>query len=205
MVKDTGGRYGQVEFPRAGLEKLGLSKGYSGKPVSLYLLITPQGKEPAAKSAAVGSKFTRCADGKDNTNGERGDVLGLHPFKSAVKNQGIRAMKHLLFTISLLLPLLAVQAEERPAPTESFATFWAGFKSAVAKDDKEAVAAATDLRFFDQNKHLAKDLAKAAFIRDYPSYFTKEVKKCFATAPSRCSTGIATSFFAARRSLPSRG
>ncbi len=64
MVKDTGGRYGQVEFPRAGLEKLGLSKDYSGKPVSLYLLITPQGKEPAAKSAAVGSKFTRGADGK---------------------------------------------------------------------------------------------------------------------------------------------
>lgn len=25
-------------------------------------------------------------------------------------------------------------------------------------------------------------MAKAAFIRDYPSYFTKEVKKCFATA-----------------------
>ena len=63
MVKDTGGRYGQVEFPRAGLEKLGLSKSYTGKPVSLYLLITPQGKEPAAKSTAVGSKFTRGADG----------------------------------------------------------------------------------------------------------------------------------------------
>ncbi len=113
-------------------------------------------------------------------NGEGGDVLALQSFKSAVKNQGI--MKHLLFTISLLLAPLAVQAEERPAPTESFATFWAGFKSAVAKDDMEAVAAATDLRFFTQDKHLAKDLAKAAFIRDYPSYFTKEVKKCFATA-----------------------
>ena len=63
MVKDTAERYGQVEFPRAGLEKLGLSKSYAGKPVSLYLLITPQGKEPAAKCTAVGSKFTRSADG----------------------------------------------------------------------------------------------------------------------------------------------
>ena len=92
-------------------------------------------------------------------------------------------MKTLLITITLLLPLLAIQAEERPAPPESFATFWANFKSAVAKDDKEAVAAATetDLGFFNQNKH-PKHVAKAAFIRDYPSYFTKEVKKCFATA-----------------------
>jgi hypothetical protein len=90
-------------------------------------------------------------------------------------------MKILLITISLLLPLFAVRAEERPAPAESFATFWAGFKRAVARDDKEAVLAATDLRFFNQKK-LAEHLAKAAFIRDYPSYFTKEVKKCFATA-----------------------
>ena len=90
-------------------------------------------------------------------------------------------MKTLLITISLLLPLLAVQAEERPARAESFATFWADFKSAVAKDDKEAVLAATDLRFFNQKKE-AEHLAKAAFIRNYPSFFTKEVKKCFATA-----------------------
>ena len=62
MVKDTADRYGQVEFPRAGLEKLGLGRSYAGKAVSLYLLITPQGKEPAAKSTAVGSKFSR--DGK---------------------------------------------------------------------------------------------------------------------------------------------
>ena len=64
MVKDTTDRSGLVEFPRAGLEKLGMRASYSGKPVSLYLLITPQGKEPAAKSTAVGSKFTRLRDGE---------------------------------------------------------------------------------------------------------------------------------------------
>jgi hypothetical protein len=59
MVKDTAERYGLVEFPRAGLEKLGLSASYAGKPVALYLLVTPQGEKPAAKLAAVGSKFVR--------------------------------------------------------------------------------------------------------------------------------------------------
>jgi len=64
MVKDTAEHYGLVEFPRAGLEKLGISASYSGKPVALYLLITPQGAKPAAKATAVGSRFTRGRDGK---------------------------------------------------------------------------------------------------------------------------------------------
>jgi hypothetical protein len=84
-------------------------------------------------------------------------------------------MKTLLITISLLLSLVALQAEDRPAHPESFATFWAGFKSAVAKNDKEAVAAATKLPFMGQQ-------TKAAFLKSYPSYFRPEVRKCFATA-----------------------
>jgi len=64
MVKDITDRYGFVEFPRAGLKKLGIGASYSGKPVSIYLLIMPQGKEPAAKATAVGSKFIRDADGE---------------------------------------------------------------------------------------------------------------------------------------------
>ena len=84
-------------------------------------------------------------------------------------------MKTLLLTIFLLLPLLAVQAEERPAHAESFATFWAGFKRAVAKSDKEAVVAATKFPFYGQ-------LSKAEFIQQYSTLFTKEVRKCFATA-----------------------
>ena len=84
----------------------------------------------------------------------------------------------MLITISLLLPLLALQAAERPVQPQSFASFWADFKSAVARNDKEAVVAATDLPSFYPNN----PLAKAAFLKDYASNFTKEVKKCFATA-----------------------
>ena len=74
----------------------------------------------------------------------------------------------------LLVPQL-LEAKDPPPPAESFAAFWKDFKSAVAKNDKEAVAAATKLPFMAQQ-------SKADFIRDYPSYFTKEVKKCLATA-----------------------
>jgi hypothetical protein len=87
-------------------------------------------------------------------------------------------MKTLLITISLLLSLVALRAEERPAQHESFATFWAAFKSAVAKNDKEAVVAATHLPSFYPNNPRAKE----AFLQQYPSNFTKEVQKCFATA-----------------------
>ena len=74
----------------------------------------------------------------------------------------------------LLVPQL-LEGKDPPPPAESFAAFWKEFQSAVARNDKEAVAAATKLPFMAQQ-------SKADFIRDYPSYFTKEVKKCLATA-----------------------
>jgi hypothetical protein len=90
----------------------------------------------------------------------------------------IHPLRTVLITIPLLLSLGAVRAAERPAPPESFATFWAGFKSAVAKNDKEAVVAATDLpSIYPKNPQ-----AKAAFLKEYPSIFTKVIRKCFAAA-----------------------
>jgi hypothetical protein len=73
--------------------------------------------------------------------------------ESGIRGQklSIRIMKTVLIAISLLLPLLALQAGERPAQPQSFATFWADFKSAVARKDKEAVVAATDLPSFYPN------------------------------------------------------
>ena len=78
---------------------------------------------------------------------------------------------------TLFLFLLVPQLSEAkdPPPSAEFAAFWKEFKSAVARNDKEAVAAATKLPFMAQQ-------SKAEFLRDYPTYFTKEVKKCLATA-----------------------
>jgi hypothetical protein len=94
------------------------------------------------------------------------------------------SLRTLLIGMSLLLSLGTLRAQERPAQPESFATFWARFKSAVAKNDKEAVVAATHLpSIFPNNQQ-----AKAAFLKFYPSTFTKKVQKCFAAAkPVRTS------------------
>jgi hypothetical protein len=82
FVKDTGGHYGQVEFPHDSLVKLGfLKKTVSGThaweelqkmdaagrtegaPVSLYVEIIPIGEKPAARAVAVGAKLSREEDG----------------------------------------------------------------------------------------------------------------------------------------------
>ena len=85
-----------------------------------------------------------------------------------------RQIFFLVCALTLLSAQYIVNAEEGRAKAESFATFWAGFKSAVAKNDKEAVVAATHLPSFK--------LSKAAFLKNYQALFTREVKKCFASA-----------------------
>ena len=87
-------------------------------------------------------------------------------------------LRTLLITVSLLLAFGTLHAEERPARAESFATFWAAFKTAVVKNDKESVVAATHLPSIYANNRQAK----AAFLKSYPSIFTKTVQKCFAAA-----------------------
>src|SRR5687768_16911597 len=95
-------------------------------------------------------------------------------------------MNRLFFLLAPVLMLLfetpLAGTEKRPARPGSFATFWAGFKSAVAKNDKEAVLAATDLQSFG--------LSKAAFFQANSSIFTRQVKKCFATAKPVKAEGL---------------
>lgn len=63
-------------------------------------------------------------------------------------------MKLLLATaLTLLLVIDPASSAEIKPEARSFDAFWIQFKAAVARDDKEAVVAATDLRFFNQNKH----------------------------------------------------
>lgn len=81
-----------------------------------------------------------------------------------------------LLTAALMFFLAAppAEAEERSAQPQSFAKFWAGFKGAVARGDREAVVAATHLP--------SMRLSKAAFLQTYLSTFTRQVQKCFAAA-----------------------
>ena len=59
-----------------------------------------------------------------------------------------------------------------------FASFWSEFKAAVAKDDKEAVAAMTKLPMYLANK----EQSKTGFLKLYGGLFPKKVKTCFSSA-----------------------
>ena len=84
-----------------------------------------------------------------------------------------------LSTLTLILVVLSavvspIRSEEAQTK-QSFVTFLAQFKAAVAKDDKEAVAAMT--RFpIDINANVTKE----AFLKKYHEYFTQSVRKCLA-------------------------
>lgn len=85
----------------------------------------------------------------------------------------------LLFLISapLIAQSPAKPKADSPKPT-AFAAFWTEFKTAVANDDKEAVAGMTKLPIYLANK----EQSKAGFLKLYPGLFPKKVKACFATA-----------------------
>lgn len=53
LKKTLPGRHGWTEF-----EKMGLLGRTDGEPVSFYVQVIPIGKKPAARSIAVGAKFS---------------------------------------------------------------------------------------------------------------------------------------------------
>jgi hypothetical protein len=67
MVKDTASpksNYGLVDFPKAGLDKLGLADKSAKENITLYIRVTPRTKEVVAQFTALGRSFDKAADGK---------------------------------------------------------------------------------------------------------------------------------------------
>ncbi len=88
-------------------------------------------------------------------------------------------MKKIGLLVFLLLTSVSLIAQAPAQPkAESFAAFWGAFKTAVAKEDREAVAAMTKLPIYLANKNQAK----AGLLKLYPSLFPKKVQTCFAKA-----------------------
>ena len=87
-------------------------------------------------------------------------------------------MRQLLRFTLMLLMLSAVaplaHSEDAQSP-QTFAAFWTQFKAAVAKKDKDAVAAMT--RF---PVEIGENVSKAKFLKMYPEFFGPEVQRCFA-------------------------
>ena len=80
-----------------------------------------------------------------------------------------------LMLMVLMLGSVASQVHSQEAQSnQSFAVFWAEFKAAVAKNDKEAVAAMTKFPF-----ELGERITRAAFIKQYNEIFSQKVRRCF--------------------------
>jgi len=64
------------------------------------------------------------------------------------------------------------------AEARSFAAFWDQFKTAVAKNHKEAIAEMTKLPF----PYGSKQLSKADFIKECGELFNQKTRRCFSKA-----------------------
>lgn len=85
----------------------------------------------------------------------------------------------LILLTSLCLAALPVAAQKPAAPTS--AAFWPKFQSAVAKGDKEAVAAMVKLPL--TMPYGVKTIkTKAQLLQNYAKIFDAETLKCFAAA-----------------------
>jgi hypothetical protein len=88
-------------------------------------------------------------------------------------------MKRIFLIASLLIfSAPAAFAQNKNKVEEAGVQFWTKFKTAVAKNDKEAVASMTRLPFMLDSRQLAK----AGFIQKIDGLFNARVKRCFAKA-----------------------
>ncbi|HEY0077305.1 MAG TPA: hypothetical protein VGB73_01575 [Pyrinomonadaceae bacterium] len=76
----------------------------------------------------------------------------------------------------LMTPTRLVAQKSTAQKSETFAAFFLRFKTAVARDDREAVASMTKLPFLLESR----ELDRAGFIKRYRQLFDRKVKRCFA-------------------------
>lgn len=83
----------------------------------------------------------------------------------------------ILASVALLL-LLTTGTLFSQTKDQEFNSFWRSFKTAVAANNKTAVADMTKLPFMLSGK----DEDRAGFLKQYNTLFTRKVKRCIATA-----------------------
>jgi hypothetical protein len=73
----------------------------------------------------------------------------------------------------------AVDAQKNPnRQPQNFKAFWLKFKTAVARNDKEAVASMTKLPFLFESQ----ELDRAGFVGRYKEIISRSDRRCFARA-----------------------
>ena len=90
-----------------------------------------------------------------------------------------KAMKLLLATaLALVVAMTPIKGGDLKEDAKSFAPFWAQFKTAVANNNKEAIATMTKFPF----DYYAKQLTKADFMKECDAIFSDKVQRCFRNA-----------------------
>jgi hypothetical protein len=79
--------------------------------------------------------------------------------------------------VLLIVLVLSISAVGQ-TNNKTFNAFWKSFKTAIAKNDKQAVADMTKLPFMIEGVN--ED--RAGFLKHYNSLFTRKMKRCIATA-----------------------
>jgi hypothetical protein len=87
----------------------------------------------------------------------------------------MRKLLQSILTLLILTPVAAHGLSQPAKGTQMFDSFWAQFKAAVAKGDKEAVASMTRFPFY-----LEKELTRDEFVRKHNVIFDRATKRCFA-------------------------
>ena len=94
-----------------------------------------------------------------------------------MKSDSEKAMKLLIATaLTLLVAMTPIKGAG--IKDESFAPFWAQFKTAVASKNKEAIAAMTKFPF----EYLSDSLTKADFMKKCDAIFSAKVQRCLRDA-----------------------
>ena len=83
-----------------------------------------------------------------------------------------------LSVVLLLLVIPQFKLKAQPGSDREFNAFWLRFRTAVVKNEKEAVASMTRFPFL----YDSKEQSRAEFIAIEKNLFTPRVRKCFATA-----------------------
>ncbi len=78
----------------------------------------------------------------------------------------------------LLLVIAQSNLEAQPRSDREFNAFWIRFRTAMIKNDKEAIASMTRFPFL----YDSKERSRAGFMAIQIKLFTRRVRKCFATA-----------------------
>jgi hypothetical protein len=90
----------------------------------------------------------------------------------------VRKLLPSMLTLLMLSAVASHVQSQQAKSTQTFASFWAQFKAAVAKNDKEAVATMTRFPFPFGGVEVTRD----EFIKKYHLIFDRKIKRCFAKA-----------------------